>query len=180
MRAVALAASLASAASVACGYHAVHGGGPRPPEERCEVELAHAAVPDAVVVDEVLAGVREELARHGALGGSARCRVEVLRVDESSEGIDLVRGPAEGAAEGPRVPASRATRVGVVARAAWTAAGRDVVRDTADVRALETVAVAGDARAATFRHADALRAAARRLGQRLGRRLVGLPAPSED
>jgi hypothetical protein len=53
------------------------------------------------------------------------------------------------------------------------------------MRAEETVAVdegpAGpDPRASAFRHADALRAAARRLGHALGARVLGLPASSEE
>lgn len=176
MRRLALVLALVLALSApACGYHAVHGA--RAEAERCEVVLARSHVPDVVVADEVLAGAREELSRHGALGGSARCRIEVLRIDEASEGIGAVRGPADEGAS--LVPAARATRVGVVARADWEAGG-SVGRDTADVRAFETVAVAGDARAATFRHADALRAAARRLGRRLALRLLGLPAPTEE
>jgi hypothetical protein len=171
-----LALALAATAC-GCGYRAVHGGAPRSLDERCEVALARSGVPDAVVADEVLVGLREELARHGALGGAARCRVELLRVDEASEGIGVAR-PA-GAPGATLVPSSRATRVGVLARADW-ALGESVTRDTADVRAFETVAVASDARAAAFQHTDALRAAARRVGQRLGRRLLGLPAPSDE
>jgi hypothetical protein len=178
MTRTALALALATTA-YGCGYRAVHGGAPRSPDERCEVALARSGVPDAVVADEVLVGVREELARHGALGGAARCRVEVLRVDEASEGIGVVSSGPTGAPGATLVPSSRATRVGVLARADW-ALGESVTRDTADVRVFETVAVASDARAAAFQHTDALRAAARRVGQRLGRRLLGLPAPSDE
>ncbi len=172
--------ALAALVFAACGYHSVHG--PRDAAARCDVVLSRSAVPDGVVADEVVAGVREELARAGALGGSARCRVEVLRVDEASEGIAAVRGPAEGAPEGTLLPASRATRVGVVGRAEWAAGAGDApaLHDTADVRVYETVAVAGEARGAAFRHTDALRAAARRLGHRLGLRLLGRPAPTDE
>lgn len=175
--------ALAAVALTACGYHPVHGGAPVPASERCDVVLARSDVPDAVVADEVLAGAREELARAGALGGPARCRVEVLRIDEASEGVAAVRGPSENGEEGRLLPTSRATRVGVVARADWAkTADPDAPgeRDTADVRVFETVSVAPDARNATFRHTDALRAAARRLGRRLGTRLLGRPAPSDE
>lgn len=161
---------------VACGYRPVHGAGAT---ERFAVVRASSSIPDAAAADEVLAGVREELARAGALSpgaGYPRCEVEILRADEASEGV------AAGVAEDGRLtPASRATRVGVVARA-WIARGPGggAERDTGDVRAMETVAVAPAAAAASFRHSDALRAAARRAGRRLGARILGLPAASED
>ncbi|MBX3188998.1 MAG: hypothetical protein KF819_18400 [Labilithrix sp.] len=159
-----------------CGYAPVHGGAPR---ERLHVVLAESKVPDAVASDEVLAGAREELARLGALApgeGFPRFEIEVLRADEASEGIAAAPNP-----EGRLLPESRATRVAVVARA-WIVrapkGGHE--RDTGDLRAAETVAVAVDARAATFRQSDALRAAGRRLGQKLAARVMGLPAATED
>lgn len=158
-------------ALVACGYRPaadLHG------EEKLAVVLATSNVPDAAVSDEVVAGVRDELAKNGALSpGSAypRCEVEVLRADEASEGISALAGD----------PSARATRVGIVARA-WIVRAKDGPRerDTGDLRAAETVAVAPDARTATFRRADALKAAGRRAGRRLGSRLLGLPAASDD
>ncbi len=164
-------ALLAIVLSSACGYRPVsdlHGG------EKLAVVLASSQVPDAAVSDEVTVGVREELAKAGALAsgdGYPRCEVEVLRADEASEGIGAVNGE----------PSARGTRVGIVARA-WIVRSKDGARerDTGDVRALENIAVADDARTATFRHADALKAAGRRAGRRIGSRLLGLPAASED
>ena len=160
----------------ACGYRPVHGGGAGEP---LHVVLSESKVPDAMASDEVLAGVREELARGGALasgGGFPRCEVEVLRADEQSEGVAAL---ADG--DGRQAPQSRATRVALVARA-WVlrAAGAERERDTGDVRAFETVAVAGDARSAPFRHSDALRVAGRRVGNRLAGRIMGLPTPSDE
>ncbi|MBX3197488.1 MAG: hypothetical protein KF894_04975 [Labilithrix sp.] len=168
--ALALAASLAG-----CGYRAVHGGAAA---ERFTVVLASSSVPDAVASDDVVAGVRDELARSGALArgeGYPRCEVEVLRADEASEGI-----AATANADGVALPDARATRVGVVARA-WIVRAKDGPRerDTGDVRAVETVAVAPDARGATFRHTDALRAASRRVGRKMGTRLLGVPSSSD-
>jgi hypothetical protein len=170
-------ASLAVFGLVACGYQPVHGG--QAEAERFAVVLASTNVADAVVTDEVLAGVRDELARRGALAAGAsypRCEVEVLRADETSEGVDAVANP-----DGRLLPEGRATRTGVVARA-WLARARGAPpeRDTGDVRVGETVAVAPHAKAATFRHTDALRAAGRRVGRRLGARILGLPAASEE
>lgn len=162
----------------ACGYSAVHGGATAGPEERFAVVLASSNMPDIVASDEVVAGVREELARNNALAsGDAypRCEVEVLRADESADGIGATRNP-----DGVRLPDARATRIGVVARA-WIVRAKDGPRerDTGDVRTEGTVAVAPNARAATFQHMDALRAASRRVGTRMGARLLGLPAATE-
>jgi hypothetical protein len=158
-----------------CGYRAVHGG---EATERFAVVLVTTNVPDAVASDEVVAGVREELARAGALkSGDAypRCEVEVLRADESSEGI--VATPN---ADGVLLPDARATRVGIVARA-WLVRSKDGPRerDTRDVRASDTVASAADARTAMFRQVDAVRAVSHRVGQALGTRLLGFPTASE-
>jgi hypothetical protein len=171
-RAAALAFALALAG---CGYRPVHGG---VAQERFAVVLASSSVPDAVAADEVVSGVRDELARFGALEtGEAypRCEVEVLRADEASEGIGAARNDAN-----VLVPEARATQVGLVARA-WIVRAKDGPRerDTGDVRSMELVSVAPDARAAAFRHDDALRAAGRRVGRKMGTRILGLPASSE-
>jgi hypothetical protein len=162
--------------SASCGYQPVHGG---VAAEHLHVALSESKVPDAVASDEVLAGVREELARGGALAsgdGFPRCEVEILRADEASDGIAATPDGTGGLA-----PQSRATRVGMVARA-WVlrAPGAERERDTGDVRAFETVAVAADARTSTFRHSDALRVAGRRVGKRLASRIMGFPAPTDE
>ncbi len=169
-----LAAGLVLAA---CGYRPIHHGAGT--AERFSVVLASTNLPDAIASDEVVAGVRDELARSGALASGAevypRCEIEVLRADEASDGIAATPNT-----DGVLLPEARATRVGVVARA-WIVRSKDAPRerDTGDLRATETVAVAPDARAATFRHGDALRAASRRLGRRIGSRILGLPTASE-
>jgi hypothetical protein len=156
----------------ACGYEPVHTARG---DEKLSVTLSTSMVPDAAVTDEVLVGIREELAKNGALASSSdaypRCEVEVLRADEASEGIAAIDGQ----------PSARATRVGIVARA-WVVRSKDAPRerDTGDIRTTETVAIAGDARTATFRHSDALKAAGRRAGKRLASRLMGLPSASDD
>jgi hypothetical protein len=153
-----------------CGYRALHSG---ESYERLHVSLARAHVANAAAADDVLAGVREALAREGALAsgdGYPRVEVEVLRADEVSEAI------AGGAA-----PAARSSSVGLVARA-WIVrdAGGDRERDTGDVRALGAVAPGADARTDLLQHDDAARAVARRLGRKLAARLLGHPAISED
>lgn len=159
-----------------CGYQSVHAGAGR---EHLHVVLASSKVPDAIASDEVLAGVRESLARSASLAagdGYPRCEVEVLRADEASEGI-----AASTNVDGRLLPESRATRVGIVARA-WVirAPGEAPTRDTGDVRAGDATAVAGSGAASAFQADDAYRAAARRVGQKLGLRVLGLPTSSED
>jgi hypothetical protein len=162
---------------LSCGYRTVYASD----APRLHVKVARTLVPDAVASDEVASGAREELARAGMLeaGDGWPCvEVEVLRADETSEGV----------AAGGSGPVSRATGVALVARA-WIATERDAPpqSDTGDVRAEETIAVDGsvqtgapDPRASVFHRADALRAAARRLGRQLARRLMGLPAAGDD
>ena len=151
------------------------------PPGRLHVKLVRSLIPDAVAADEVASGVREELARAGALEageGYPRVEIEVLRGDETSEGV----------AAGASGPVARGTGVAVVARA-WVESGADAPpqADTGDMRAEESIAVdelgamgGPDPRASAFHHADALRAAARRLGRKLGARVLGQPAASED
>jgi len=170
-----LAASVSFLAA-GCGYRAVYGG---VVPEHLHVKVVRTLVADVVASEEVASGVREELARQGALSagdGYPRVEIEVLRADEASEGI----------AAGANGPLARATDVGISARA-WLVrfAGDPIESDTGDLRAQEVIAVdvtegALDPRASGFHHADALRAAARRLGHKLAQRVLGLPAAGED
>ena len=155
----------------ACGYQPVYAAGQ---PARLHVKVVRSAVPDAVAADEVASGVREELARLGALAPGEdypRIEIEVLRADEASEGIRA----------GGAGPVARATDVALVARA-WIARGpaAEPESDTGDLRAEDTAAVDDGPRSAGLHHADALRAAARRLGHSLGARLLGLPASSDE
>jgi hypothetical protein len=162
----------------ACGYHAAYADGSG---GRLHVKVMRSLVPDAVAGDEVAAGVRDELARGGWLEAGERyprVEIEVLRGDEASEAI--------GASEAPAAPVARSTDVGITARA-WivSAAGAAPERDTGDMRAEDVVAVdlaSGnpDPGIDALHHADALRAAARRLGRMLAQRLLGAPGSSED
>jgi hypothetical protein len=141
--------------------------------------VTRVVVADALVAQEVAAGVREELARAGALepgDGYPRAEIEVLRADEASQGI----------ARGDTGPAARGLEMAVLARARVVSRpGEPPEDDTGDIRADESVAVdetssgALDPRAHLFRADDARRAAARRLGRKLGLRLLGQPVASE-
>lgn len=130
---------------------------------------------DGGIVADVEAGVRRGLAEAGALRSGMdypRVVVEVLRLDVASEGI---------ARFAPDLPLARGTRVGVVARA-WIERGPDSgsERDTGDMQAGEVLATEEDARLNALRFSDGARAAARRLGERLGRKIMGRPEPALD
>jgi hypothetical protein len=166
---------LAALLSLACGYRPVYGG----EQDHLHVKLVRVVAVDAVASDEVASGVREELARGGAVEageGYPRVEVEVLRATEASEGIADVGG----------VPQARATQVGMTARA-WVvrAEGGPRERDTGDLRAAESVNIderagSADPRADVFHVPEARRAAARRLGRAVARRILGLPVASEE
>jgi hypothetical protein len=168
--------SLCALLAISCGYHAVYGG---EVPERLHVRLVRTLVPDAVASDEVASGVREELLREGALepgDGWPRAEIEVLRDLHVSEGIVARAG----------APHARGIDVGIVGRA-WIARepGAPPEHVTGDMRAEEVISVdetAGvvDPRSIGFHQSDALRAAARRLGRKLARKLMGGPAASED
>ncbi|WP_394820470.1 hypothetical protein [Pendulispora albinea] len=181
----------AAAGALGCGYRALYA---EPGEARYAVVLASARVADAVANDEVVAGLRATLAREGALAagtGYPRVEVEVLRADEVSEGIASAESP------GGHVPRARATQVGILARA-WIVRvkGGAHEADTGDVRAFNVVQSApaqgegaldpaGGARASGLvsegiRHDDALRAVARRVGQRLALRVLGHPVARDE
>lgn len=146
---------------------------------KLHVKVVRTLVPDAVASDEVANGLRDELAGEGALepGEGWPCaEIEVLRSYEASDGIAVVAG----------APLARGTDVALVARA-WIApaAGASHLHDTGDMRSAgiavtDESAGALDPRQSGFHHVDALRAAGRRLGHKLARKLIGHPVTSED
>src|SRR5687767_11954285 len=109
-----LALALAAApASTACGYRAVYGGAGG---ARLHVALVRSLVPDAVASDEVVAGVRERLAREGMLAdgdGYPRIEVEVLRADEIAEGT-LARDARENTTGGNASSSARPVARGLL------------------------------------------------------------------
>jgi hypothetical protein len=161
---------------LACGYRPVYANGAN--GARLHVQLERTLVPDAIASDEVVAGVRDELSKMGALQpgpGYPTVAVEVLRAQASAEGI---------AAPGD-APLARATDIAVTARA-WIEpfSGAPPENDTGDLGVSEVIALDRaqgvlDPRASAFHEADALRAAARRLGRKLARQLLGEPTAGE-
>jgi hypothetical protein len=165
-----LVALAAAPVAAGCGYHAVYGEGEG---ERFHVRLVSAVVADAAAADEVASGARETLAREGALlpgdGHPALC-IEVVRLDERSTGVSGASG----------TPQARGSARAVVARA-WLerTAGAPEERATGDVRAEVELATGPSPAADALAQDDALRAAARRLGQRLALRILGHPTGSD-
>jgi hypothetical protein len=156
-----------------CGYHAIYASGSG---AKLHVALSRSLVTDSIAADEVVSGVREQLARDGALApgdGYPRVEIEVLRADETADAIAAPNG-----ADAPR---ARGLQVAIVARA-WivSAKGEAPENDTGDLRATDLVAPEIAARADVFQHADATRAAARRVGHKLARKVLGHGAASED
>jgi hypothetical protein len=157
-----------------CGYQLAHA--PNDPLGPFVVVAGRVYVPDAPAIASAEEGARAELARAGALApgdAGARLEIEVLRVDETGEGIALEPGKAG-------LPLARGVRVTVVGRARLRRAGSDVVeRDTGDVRASEVAARADGPGAGSLVRDELGRAAARRLGEALVRRLLGVAEPGE-
>jgi hypothetical protein len=172
-RVVAIAATLLGFGRVlgGCGYHAVYSD--QAPSGTLSVAAATSGVPDAEVVQEVLGGLRAELAHSGVLrAGQAypRVVVEVVRVDERGSGI---------AAAGD-TPLARGSRVGVVARAWVEDRPGAPGRDTGDVRRTADSASGASASSDTLQVREALRAAARDAGRALAQRLLGQPVGPEE
>ena len=155
-----------------CGYHPLYGGAP---PRGLHVHLSRVNVADTVVATEVERGVREALSREGALlpgDGYPRLDIEVLRIDETSEGV----------ATTPFItPQARGTRLGVLARAyVEVREGAAAETDTGDMRASDLVtSPLSDPKGELFGREDTLRAVARRLGQKLAARALGHPTATE-
>ena len=174
----ALAALLVLLATSGCGYHLVHDPhGPHDPAGPFTITSGPAHTPDAALAAAAEEGARAELSRAGELapaaGGAALAEIEIelVRVEETSEGVALAS---------PDLPLARATRVTVIGRARVhraTAAAPE--RDTGEVRASEAVARIASAGQALIARDEGGRTAARRLGEILVRRLLGFPEPGE-
>ena len=157
-----------------CGYRPLRGA----LEGRPRIVVAHARVhvpsgAGVALATEAEAGARAELARWGALasGDEAevdRLTIEIVRVDERSEGAAVITGPTgDGAlARGVRL---RMTLRGDVE-------GHGATFATPDVDVTEAIAAdAGDALGWDAARAAAARGAARRGGARVARDVLGVP-----
>ena len=155
----------------ACGYQPLYAS---PGAESYHVHLAHNRTASAAVAEEVLRGAREALAKEGALApgdGFPRLEIEVLRADETSEGVLATDSPTG------RVPRASSSELAVVARG-WVARSADAPAelDTGDLRTGDLSAVPlGDATREIWQREDSRRAVARRLGGRIALKILGHP-----
>lgn len=164
------ALAIATIALTGCGYRSVYAA----PAGAMSVVKVHSLVPDALTATEVEQGLREALAREGALAAGSACpcvHVEVSRIDHAAGAI-VARGED---------PASASQIIAVVARATVDDGQGHTLYDSGDMRAESNyVLPTGTAVAEALRGQDAGRAAARRLGRMLGARLLGHASASEE
>jgi hypothetical protein len=164
----------------ACGYQPLYA---TPSGESFHVHLVKSQIASSVVAEEVLRGARDTLAQEGSLApgdGYPRLELEVLRVDETSEGI-MQSQTSPSPTVFTTVPIARATDLAVVARG-WVVRheGAPMELDTGDQRASALVgAPLGDATREIWQREDGLRAVARRLGGRIVLRILGHPVVVE-
>ncbi len=168
--AMALVASATVAAS--CGYRPLYSG--TPPSARLSVVADAPRMARPELVTAALAGARARLARAhvlGAGGAYPRMVVAITRIDERSIGI-AVRAGTDG-----DEPAARGSSVAVMGHA-WVveAPGKAPTRETGAMRWSEPHARGRSAEADALADDEALRRAARALGDALAARVLGEPA----
>lgn len=151
----------------ACGYRPLRSGLRGAP--RIRVVTASAVVAGnahASLAEEVATGARGELARFGALASDDATdwlRIEVVRLDELSEGVAVLESK----------PHARGVRLRLLARGVIE--GASGARETPDVEATELVAASGDALGWDAARGAAARGLARRAGALVAREVLGIP-----
>lgn len=161
------------ALSTACGYRPAYSSASG---RRLTVAAASFKSPHIDALEATLAGMKAGLSEAGVLepGDSfPKVVVDLLRVDELPAGITGTGAETS--------PLARGSAVGVVAHA-WVleAAGAPPARETGDVRRIEYVAQGSDSLSAGYAYAAAVRGAARRVGEALARRILGMAEPGTD
>lgn len=158
----------------ACGYRSP---GTVPVAERLSLAAGPLATPHLEAMDAALSGARTELLRQQALGSESypRLVVEIVRVDELPSGVMASSHP------GGAIPLARASDVGVVGRG-YVLTGPDAAptRDTGDLRRVETVVQGAEPVHSAAAYSEAIRAAARRVGEGISRRVLGHAEPGLD
>jgi hypothetical protein len=158
-------------ALVGCGYRPLRSFPAAAGE--LSVVAGPSQVPDVTLVGDAVYGAQTAIAREARLGqgGYPRLIVELVRVDERSSGIKDLKGQ----------PLARGASLGLLGRA-WVldAPGAGARFDTGDIRVATDFAAEADPRVDTLRRDDALRSLARRLGETLASRVLGLPTPLDE
>lgn len=156
--------------AMGCGYRAVHGATPAGKLSAFAIVTTEST--DAALSAELEAGARGVLGRAGALRGGAgwpRLVIELVSSELSETGVARLGNE----------PMARAMRARVVGRAFVEAsASGPWERETGLVSIEENLAVESRALVESFREEAALRAASRRLGEELARRILGEPSSS--
>lgn len=160
------AALLLGALALGCGYRPLRNGLAGHPQIRVlsgETQVPAGAGAD--VAEELASGARAELARYGALGaeGGDLLRLEIVRLDDASEGIAVDEGR----------PHARGIRLRVIARGVIT--GAKDTWETADVEATEMVTASSDPLAWDAARKAAARVVSRRAGAMVAREVLGVP-----
>lgn len=164
-------AGLLAASGAGCGYRSLRSFPAAP--GALSVVAGPSQVPDVTLVGDAVYGAQAALAREARLGREAypRLVVEIVRVDERSSGVRDAGGQ----------PLARGASLGLLGRArVLDGPGAPARFDTGDVRVAADVAAEADPRADTLRRDDALRSLARRLGEALAGRVLGLPTPLDE
>lgn len=161
------ASLLLCVALVACGYRPLRSslrGSPRVRVTNATTLVAGNA--SASLAEELATGARAELAKWGALAADAatdRLRLELVRIEEHSAGVEVLEGR----------PNARGVRLRVTARGMIE--GEGGAFETPDVEAEELVATPSDPLAWDAARGAAARALARRVGALVAREVLGIP-----
>ncbi len=160
-----------AASAIGCGYQPLHSFPATPGD--LYVVAGPSQVPDVTLIGDAVHGAQTALAREARLGKGPypRLVVEVVRVDERSSGVRAFEGQ----------PLARGASLGLLGRARVLDAPDAAARfDTGDVRVAADISAEPDPRADALRRDDALRGLARRLGEALAERVLGLPTPLDE
>lgn len=182
-RALAVAAVWVGLAPLGCGYRSLNEM--RDPLGPYEVRLGELRTASPEVSVDVLGGARSALARAGMLGAKgcgtddvSSCPVlfiDVVRIDES--------GASPGWDASKQTIVSRGIWIRAVGRARlYSDVGKSaLLRDTQDVAASVLISPQSPSPHASVWHREqALSAAARKLGERLALKIMGMPDPEPD
>jgi len=174
LKSLAFTLSLIALSTTGCGYRPAYVS--RAPA-RFSVVSGPFAAPHPEAVEAALAGMRAGLSQADALttgAGYPQVVLQILRVDELAAGIAAELGPSESAL-------ARGSAIGVVGRA-WILEGPrgQPTNDTGDLRRVEYVAQSSEPLTSSYAYGSAVRAAGRRLGEALARRILGGPEPGTD
>jgi hypothetical protein len=167
-------AALALTCVASCGYRPLASHGAASPGGGLHVVPGKRMVPAARAADALAGSVAGRLAEAGELlpgTGYPMLEVELLRVDETGEGLADVQGR----------PLARGLRITAVGRArVFRGPSAEAALDTGDVSAHVSLAPGTVEAEALVLRERAVVAASQKLGIRLAERVLGLPAPSDE